>query len=150
RFMKQKGKFLLMTIAEFEAWLDGLETTRHMELVQNHHTWISDYGTFARRPDNHFGLLEAMENAHLDRGFSQIAQNLTTFPDGMVAVCRPFDVVPAGIKGANAHGICIEHVGNFDRGRDMMRSEHADTIVKVNALLCRKFDLLPSTDSVVY
>ncbi len=148
--MKQKGKFLLMTIAEFETWLDGLETERHIGLVQNHHTWIPDYKTFARKPDNHFGLLEAMEQAHHDRGFSQIAQNLTTFPDGMVAVCRPFDVVPAGIKGANTNGICIENIGNFDKDHDVMTRQQADTIVKVNALLCRKFDLIPSTDTVVY
>jgi len=148
--MKQKGKFLVMNTNEFEAWLDGLHVVRSISVIQNHHTWIPDYGTFARKADNHFGLLEAMERSHLERGFNQIAQNLTTFPDGTVAVCRPFDVIPAGIKGANTNGICIEHVGNFDAGHDVMTAEHADCIIRVNALLCRKFDLTPNTDSIVY
>jgi hypothetical protein len=148
--MKQKGKFLLLDLTEFEAWLKGLKVIRKIRLVQNHHTWLPDYSIFAKKPSNHFGLLESMEKSHLERGFNQIAQNLTTFPDGTVAVCRPFDVIPAGIKGANGNGICMEHIGNFDKGKDFMTEAHKKSIVKVNALLCTKFKLTPSTDTVVY
>jgi len=70
-----------------------------------------------------------MEDAHLQRGFSEIAQNLTTFPDGSVAVCRSFDTVPAGIKGANRNGLRTENVGNFDIGRDSLAAKHKDCIV---------------------
>jgi hypothetical protein len=79
-----------------------------------------------------------------------IAQNLTTFPDGTVAVCRPLDRIPAGIKGANKGRICIENLGNFDAGKDVMTEAHRATILQVNALLCRRFNLSPSTNTIVY
>lgn len=148
--MKQKGKFLLLDLTEFEAWLKGLKVTRKILLVQNHHTWLPDYQSLHKKPTSHFEMLESMERSHLERGFNQIAQNLTTFQDGLIAVGRPFDVIPAGIKGANGNGICIEHVGNFDKGKDTMTQAHKDCIIRVNALLCRKFKLIPSTDTIVY
>ncbi len=95
-------------------------------------------------------MLQGMEYGHLQRGFNEIAQNLTTFPDGKVAICRSFEKIPAGIKGANQSGICIEHIGNFDKGGDDMRPEHRDAILRVNALLLKKFSLAANTDTVVY
>jgi hypothetical protein len=146
--MKQEGKFLLLDLAEFESWLSGLKLKRKILIIQNHHTWLPDYTTF--KGNNHFKLLNSMETSHLERGFSQIAQNITTFPDGTVAICRPFEEMPAGIKGANGNGICIEHVGNFDKGKDKMTNAHRETIIEVNRLLCTRFKLIPSTDTVVY
>ncbi|MCB0374707.1 MAG: N-acetylmuramoyl-L-alanine amidase, partial [Sinomicrobium sp.] len=95
-------------------------------------------------------LLEGMKRSHLERGFSDIAQNITTFPDGTLAVCRPLSAIPAGIKGANSGGICIEHVGNFDAGKDEMTEVHATAILYLNALLCAKLELDPDPDSIVY
>lgn len=147
--MQQQGKFILFTAAEFAQWLNGLSLVRKIKLVQNHHTWLPDYSTFNKVKD-HFKMLTSMEKSHIERGFAEIAQNLTTFPDGTVAVCRSFETMPAGIKGVNQFGICIEHVGNFDAGSDAMTTAHRNTIIKVNSLLCKKFGLTPSTDSVVY
>jgi hypothetical protein len=147
--MRKKGKFLLFDhAAEFAPWLRDQDVARRVVLVQNHHTWLPSYRTFQR--DNHFALLESMERSHLERGFDQIGQNLTTFPDGRLAVGRPLDRIPAGIKGANTGGVCLEHVGNFDRGGDLMAPAHRETIVTLNALLCRKFSLKPGTDTIVY
>ena len=148
--MQQQGKFLLFSIAEFSTWLSGLALVRKIKLIQNHHTWLPDYKTFSAKPNNHFPLLLSMERSHQERGFDEIAQNLTTFPDGTVAVCRSFEKIPAGIKGANAFGICMEHVGNFDAGNDAMSKAHRDTIIKINALLCKKFNLPIDTNSIVY
>ena len=86
----------------------------------------------------------------MERGFAEIAQNLTTFPDGTVAVCRSIDTMPAGIKGANKNGICIENVGNFDLGRDAMTPKQRGCIVNVFALLCKKFTLHPDSESILY
>ncbi|MBI5443377.1 MAG: N-acetylmuramoyl-L-alanine amidase [Deltaproteobacteria bacterium] len=144
--METRGKFILMSDKEFDHWLQENQFNRRVTLVQNHHTWLPNYGTFR---GNHFELLEGMERSHLERGFAEIAQNLTTFPDGTVAVCRSFDKIPAGIKGANRTGICIEHVGNFD-GRDKISEAHRDCVLRVNALLCREFNLVPSADTIVY
>lgn len=122
---------------------------RSVKLVQNHHTYLPGYAQFTG--GNHFGLLEGMEHFHMaERGFSEIAQNLTSFPDGTVAVCRSIDKVPCGIKGANQEGICLENLGNFDGGGDAMTPAHRDAVVKINALLCREFSLLPSLGSIVY
>jgi uncharacterized protein YgiM (DUF1202 family) len=60
------------------------------------------------------------------------------------------NTIPAGIKGANQTGICIEHVGNFNIDGDVMTEEHKETIIGINALLCNKFGLKPSTDSILY
>lgn len=145
---KIQGPFILMDTTAFTGWLSAQDIARKIEHIQNHHTWKPDYSNF--RGDNHFNLLEGMKGYHLKRGFSDIAQNITTFPDGTLAVCRPLSRTPAGIKGANTGGICIEHIGNFDTGGDTMTPEHSNTIVYLNALLCAKFRLEPDTDSIVY
>lgn len=147
--MQKKGKFLLFTIAEFDQWLLDTKFSRSIKLIQNHHTYQPGYVQFTG--NNHFTLLEGMEHFHMaERGFAEIAQNLTSFPDGTVAVCRALDKVPAGIKGANQEGICLENLGNFDTGGDTMAPAHRDAIVRINALLCREFHLVPSSDSIVY
>ena len=149
RFMRKQGKFLLFDNAgEFAAWLTPTTVNRRIGLVQQHHTFIPNYATF--KGNNHFALLVAMENAHIERGFAEIAQNLTTYPDGAIAVCRSLDKIPAGIKGANTPGICIENIGNFDAGGDAMNAIQRQCILDLTAILCHKFALTPSTDSIVY
>lgn len=147
--MEKKGKFILFTVAEFDAWLMKAKFSRTIRLIQNHHTLVPCYQDFTGQ--NHFSLLAGMERYHMvERGFAEIAQNLTTFPDGKVALCRSLEKIPAGIKGANQGGVCIEHLGNFDAGKDTMADAHRDTICKVNALLCREFGVTPSIDTIVY
>jgi hypothetical protein len=146
--MKEEGKFILFAVDEFASWLSALQVSRVIKLIQNHHTFIPSYGDFSG--SNHFDRLRAMETAHLARGFTEIAQNLTTFPDRTVASCRALDTAPAGIKGANSNGVCIENLGDFDLGHDNMNAAHRDCIISVNALLCQKFALTPSANTIVY
>jgi hypothetical protein len=148
--MKTQGKFILMTIDEFAKWLDKLTVTRKISNIQNHHTYIPNYKHFK---NDHFARVEAMEYSHMhDRNppFSEIAQTITTFPDGLIMICRSFNKAPAGIYGSNAYGICVEHLGNFNVGGDTMTEAHKKTIIKVNALLCKKFNLAPSKHNVIY
>ncbi len=146
--MQKKGKFILFTVTEFDQWLQNTNFNRVINIIQNHHTYIPNYKHF--KQNNHFSMLEGMENSHIQRGFAEIAQNLTIFPDGVVAVCRSFEKIPAGIVGANQTGICIENIGNFDAGGDQMNPIQRDTIVQVNALLCREFKLAVNENTVVY
>ena len=146
--IKTDAQFILMNRAGFRAWLKGHEITRNIKLLQNHHTYIPNYDTFDG--ENHFKLLKSMKRSHLKRGFSDIAQNITTFPDGMIAVCRPINTSPAGIKGANSKGVCIEHVGDFDKGNDEVSEEHKKTILWINAIFCQKLSLDANTNTIVY
>lgn len=146
--MKAKGKFILLDRNEFANWLHLQGITRKISLVQQHHTYIPAYRHFTG--DNHFSLCESMERSHLERGFAEIAQNFTTFPDGTIMVCRNINKIPAGIKGANSFGICLEHVGNFDSGKDIMTQEHRETIVHITQCLLERFSLVPSENTVVY
>lgn len=146
--MRTEDGFTLLDADEFTARLATMHITRPIRVIQNHHTWRPNYAGFH---DNHFSLLRGMRTAHMrDRHWTDIGQTLTTFPDGTVALCRPFDVAPACAKGANTHGVCIEHVGDFDTGADAMTATHREVILRVNAALCDHFRLAPSTATIVY
>ena len=147
-FVEHEDPFLLLNRLGFRNWLKRVEIDREVRLIQNHHTYIPNYDTF--NGGNHFDLCRSMKRSHLKRGFSDIAQNITTFPDGTIMICRPLDTAPAGIKGANSKGVCMEHVGHFDKDADTMSDEHKKTILWINAELCKKFELIPSTDTIVY
>jgi len=147
--MKTVSGFTLMDAGEFTGWLKNQEVHRIVSLIQNHHTYIPSYAHF--NGSNHFARLKAMRDYHVGHnGWNDIAQNFTTFPDGTIATGRPLQAVPVGIKGHNARGICIEHLGNFDTGQDSMTAAHRDTAILVNAALCSKFNLTPSVNSIVY
>ncbi len=145
---RKQGKFILFDEAGFIDWLAKQTVSRQITIVQNHHTFMPNYGTF--KGDNHFAMQAGMEASHRERGFDAIAQTFTTFPDGTIMTGRSLETIPAGIKGANSTGICLEHVGNFDKGGDTMNDVHRRFIVSVNALLCRKFNLPADTDHIVY
>lgn len=149
--MTVQGQYILMTREEFRNWLFNHDFSRKISLIQEHHTWLPSYKQFSG--SNHFLMLKGMENYHVkEKGWKNIAQNLTTFPDGKVAVSRPFNVAPEGSIGlkANTAGLAIEHVGNFEIGHDVMTEEQKETIIYVTAILCIKFGLTPSIDSITY
>lgn len=148
---QKQGQHLLMTKEQFKDWLFQNQFHREISLIQQHHTWAPSYKRF--NGSNHFLLLQGMENYHKNQmHWKTIAQNITTFPDGKVAVSRPFDMAPEGSIGAKANsvGIAIENVGNFDKGQDVMTPEQKETIVYITALLCLKFNLPPSVDTITY
>jgi len=146
--MTQKGKFILLNREEFKTWLFSKKFKRPIKLIQNHHTYIPNYTHCNGK--NHFEKVAGMERTHIVRGFKEIAQQITTFNDGLICLCRSFETIPCGIKGANQFGICIEHLGNFDLGGDQMTEEHKKTIIHLNAVLCAKFKLKPNINTIVY
>ncbi len=138
-----------MDTFEFPAWIREQSINRFIKLIQNHHTYLPDYTHFNGK--NHFQRLRAMRNYHTNElGWRDIAQNITTFPDGKIAICRNIDDPPAGIAGFNSHAICIEHLGNFDLERDKMTEAHKESIIMVNAGLCLKFNCKPDIQHIVY
>ena len=146
--MIAKDKFILLETNEFHTWLNNQNVTRKISLIQQHHTFIPAYKHFDG--NNHFQLCKSMESAHIERGFAEIAQNFTTFSDGKIMVCRNINTIPAGIKGANSYGICLEHVGNFDIGKDVMTTAHKSCIISITKSLLKKFNLRANDQTVVY
>lgn len=147
--METKFGFQLMDITEFGSWLANQQVSRVISIIQNHHTFLPDYTHFTG--NNHFARLKSMKEYHMvTNHWSNIAQTFTTFPDGKIAVCRSLNDIPIGIKGHNSKGICIEHFGNFDKDKDQMTPAHRDAILKMNAMLCKKFNLPADTDHIVY
>lgn len=156
--LDMKGQYVLMTREEFRDWIFNHIFTRKIGKIQEHHTYQPAYQQFSG--SNHFALLKGIEDYHVNgMGWSTISQQLTTFPDGKVAVCRPFNTPPEGSFGllnksamheVETDALAIENVGNFDVGNNQMTAEQRETIVTVNALLMLKFGLTPSVDSITY
>lgn len=136
------------TVDDFQKYLSGLSISRKINLIQLHHTHSPDYSHFNGK--NHKTLQNNMRNYHVSvNGWSDIAQNLTIFPDGVIMLGRNFNIAPAGIKGANSNGICIECLGNFDKDGDTMTEAQKNAIVGVVAVLLEKFNL-NANDNVTY
>lgn len=134
--------FKLLTTDAFKNYIDNLKITRSIKLIQLHHTYSPNYSHF--NGSNHIKLQENMKNYHVNtNGWSDIAQQFTIFPDGKICTGRDINTAPAGIKGANTYGICIECLGNFDKGGDIMTSSQLDSIVRVVKILLDRFNLSP-------
>jgi hypothetical protein len=146
--MQRNNDYILMTRDEFFKWLMALPVSRFVKSIQNHHTYEPSYKRF--NGSNHFAMQQSMENYHISIGMVDIAQHFSTFPDGLICTGRSLELIPAGIKGFNTGSICIEHVGNFDRGFDIMSEEQKKTVAFLNAVLCLKFGIPIKTDNIVY
>ena len=147
--METKFGFELRTVDEFVQWFSNIRIARTILYVQQHHTAIPNYKHFNGR--NHFELQKGMKNSHvLGRGWIDIGQHFTIFPDGMVMTGRSLEVSPAGIYGKNSHSICIENLGNFDRNGDVMTHEQRESIIKVTAAICSRLAIPINTDRIVY
>lgn len=146
--METKYGFKKMSSAQFEDYFSDLKLARTVLKVQLHHTYIPSYIHFDG--SNHFALQNAMKGAHLNNGWNDIGQHISIFPDGMIVTGRNWETSPACIYGNNSEAICIENVGYFDIGQDEMTAEQKEAIVKVTAILCKKLNLLPDTNSIVY
>ena len=121
-------------IDEFESYIKGLTVKRKIKILQLHHTYSPSYKNFTG--SNHFELQKAMKNHHVKtNGWADIAQHFTIFPDGIIVSGRNLEINPAGIYGANTGAICIECLGNFDKGGDEMTKEQKNSIVAALKIL---------------
>ena len=147
--MTSKYGFTKLSIEEFQTWLSNLKLARTVLTVQEHHTFSPDYNQFTGK--NHFELQRIMRNHHVvNNGWLDIGQHFSTFPDGTILTGRSMEKSPACITGQNSNAVCIENVGNFDKGKDQMSSAQRETILQMTAMLCAKFNLKADTDSIVY
>jgi len=147
--MIQRSGFTKLKIQQFEDWIASIEMVRKILFIQHHHTEIPNYSHF--NGNNHFELQERMKRFHVQRnGWKDIGQHFTTFPDGNILTGVSLVKSPACIRKNNVNAICIENLGNFDLGRDEMSYEHGETVIRMTAILCNRFQLPVSTKSIVY
>jgi len=136
--------YKLMNVSEFKAYLDRLRIKRKITLIQLHHTYSPAYAQFTG--NNHLALYNSMRDYHVKtRNFNDIAQTFTIFPDGKICTGRDINSAPAGIYGANSTGICIECIGNFDKGGDVMTDAQKNAIIGAVKTLLDKFGLNAKT-----
>lgn len=145
--MKTDGKFILMNRDELKTYIKDLKVTKNFNTIQQHHTASPAYKDVK---NNHFQLMKSMENYHVSTlKMSEIAQHFSTFPDGNIIVGRPLTKDGGGfLSPGNKDSITIENVGNFDV--DIMTEEQKESIILLNALLCKRFNITPSTDTLIY
>lgn len=97
---------------------------------QVHHTWEPDHADFTGH--NHMSLQRGMRSYHMNvRGWQDIGQHVTLFPDGMFVTGRPFNMTPAGIKGYNTGAFMMEMIGNFDKGNDPFEDPQKHSAIKL-------------------
>lgn len=134
------------TAEEYVKYIEAFNFKRKITKIQLHHTYSPNIKSFSG--NNHMALQQGMKNYHVkSRGFSDIAQNLTIFPDGTVVSGRDLNIKPAGITNANTGAICIECLGNFDAEEIPIAQKEA--IVKVVKAFLKKCNLAPE-NAVVY
>lgn len=147
--MEKKHGFLKMDLTEFEGWINSIRIARTVLVIQQHHTYSPYYSHF--NGSNHFSLQLGMKNYHVNHnGWGDIGQHFTTFPDGSILSGRSLERSPACIAGQNSNSICIEHLGNFDIGKDNMTAAHRDCILRLTGILCKRFGLQVNSNSIVY
>lgn len=145
--MKKHGRFILMSREELKTYISELKDIKSFKYIQQHHTASPAYKDVK---DNHIQLMQAMENYHVKTlKMSEIAQHFSTFHDGSICTGRTLTKDGGGFSGSqNLHSITIENVGNFDT--DTMTEEQKESIILLNALLCRKLDITPSVSTLPY
>ncbi|WP_339194095.1 peptidoglycan recognition family protein [Paenibacillus sp. FSL P4-0176] len=154
--MIQKGNFLLLDIVELRSWLQKQKITRSIDRLQVHHTASPNYATrqllngIAKQ--DIWKCLEGMRTYHLSQGWSGTGQNITVTESGQIAISldRDLNKTPAGIAGSNTGAICIEIIGNFDKGGDTMTDNQKQSVIHLYACLAEKLNLSINTDTVVY
>lgn len=147
--METKYGFVKMNLAEFENWIAQMRVGRTVMKIQQHHTYIPSYIHY--NGNNHFERQLAMKNHHVNQnGWQDIGQHFTIFPDGEILTGRSLELSPACILNQNANAVCIENLGNFDSGADVMTSDQKTSIIAVTAALCKKFNLAVNSESIVY
>jgi len=138
-FIKTRFGFTLLSLIEFDQWIKNQQVGRTIRFVQQHHTWKPSYQNF--NGNNHFEIQNGMKNTHVgNNGWMDIGQHFTIFPDGLICTGRGLENSPACIYMNNLSAMCIENVGNFDDGGDIMTQAQADAIVQITASLCKRFN----------
>lgn len=125
---------LYSNVDEFLDWLANLHVTAKIYAVHVHHTSTPNHSHFFG--DNHRELQDGMRDFHVKtRGWNEIAQHITIFPDGKVMTGRNINTEPASARGYNGtlseHPFMFEMIGNFDRGNDSLEGPQLMSAIEI-------------------
>ena len=119
--------------------------------LPNYHTWDTTDKRIYKN-NRELGCTKALDDFgknkwhYKDGDNHYIAQHFNIFPNGKITTGRSLNSKPIGITGWNDYAICVEIYGDFDK--DIMTSSQRESVVALYALLCKKFNLKPSTNTI--
>ncbi|WP_216651742.1 peptidoglycan recognition family protein [Paenibacillus sp. NEAU-GSW1] len=135
--------FKRYTLDEFIAYLQTFVGQVRFNEVHVHGTWKPTIANFRERPGDYY--MHSMYRAHLQRGFTDIAQHATIDPDGYIWDGRPLLVPPASATGYNdsdddrVHPFMFEMIGNFDKGVEKLDGAQLETAVGLTRAIVSLF-----------
>lgn len=156
--------FKIVTTEELIDIFNSFVFTRPIRELHLHHMWkpthytfdkaVSIYGTDLSIDKNAYNVINSsVKTSHLnDRGFSDIAQHISLFPDGMWAIGRDWNKIPASATGHNTGAFMLEVLGNFDSegnptteynslGYDKLEGEQLEALLKFSKAFITKTKL---------
>ena len=159
--MKKQFNFIRFdNINEFENWLNKEIVTRKISRLQVHHMSLPNYTTWENtdkriyKDNRELGRTKALDDYgknkwnYKDLHNHYIAQHFNIFPNGKITTGRSLNSKPIGITGWNENAICVEIYGDFDKNRDIMTAAQKQSVIALYALLCKKFNIKPSTNTI--
>ena len=157
---KEFGFILFDNINEFEKYLNNEKVTRKISRLQVHHMSLPNYHTWDTtdkkiyKNNRELGRTKALDDFgknkwhYKDCNNHYIAQHFNIFPNGKITTGRSLNSKPIGITGWNENAICVEIYGDFDKNKDIMTTAQKQSVIALYALLCKKFNIKPSTDTI--
>lgn len=130
-----------VTTEQLARLLPDVHVDRVIVYLLDHHTWrptVHDYHQVGGA-----ATVRGVTRYHVQvRGWSDNGYHIMIGPDGRIWLCRPMRRSGAHCVGRNHDSIGVSLIGNYDRGHDQFwGSQGAETLFRVLALLCRRFDL---------
>ena len=157
---KEFGFIRFDTIDEFANWLNKESVSRKISRLQVHHMSLPNYNTWESTDKKVYGSNRELGRTNSlntyskttwnspDKSGHYIAQHLNIFPNGKITTGRDLNSKPIGIKGWNDEAICVEIYGDFDSKQDIMTTAQKESVIAVYGLLCKKFNLTPSVNTI--
>jgi hypothetical protein len=116
-----------LNLADFAAVLNNWTPQRRITTVHIHCTDRPRHADWRGLPS-----VEGMRRFHQSIGMRDIAQHLTIDPAGILWTGRPFDAIPASVRGYNgtrdAGPFMIEMVGLFENNTDPFRDPQKQAV----------------------
>jgi hypothetical protein len=100
--------------------------------------------------ENYLQILKEIEIFQdFEHGYDEIAQNITVFSDGKIALGRDINKIPPGINGTANLCVRIEYILNPGNESQSINDNLTDHNIWLNTLLCMKLMIRPSSQSII-